>query len=222
MSKDDQIENILESIDEVEAELGRSIELVAVTKYFEVDRVRLLIESGITNLGESRVQVAIPKIEQLNQENNNLTWHLIGHLQTNKVRKAVQYFNWIQSIDSIKLLDKLESVAMEESKTLNGLIQINIGCEDQKYGFTVEEFWEKIETIMYRKYVKIRGMMAILPNTEIEETIGYFKQMERVFARLKSQYDQIDTLSMGMSKDYILAIRNGSTMVRVGSKFFML
>lgn len=222
MTTKEQINIILRSLEIAEKKVGRPIQLVAVSKYVGIDRIRPLVDSGITHLAENRIQDAIPKIEALNKDYSNLTWHLIGHLQANKVKKAVHYFDWIQSIDSIKLLYKINACATSMDKVIQGLIQINIGEESQKYGFSIEAMWENLDEFMCQTHVQIRGLMAILPQCNSEESRVYFEQMSSLYEQVSQNYEGVDTLSMGMSQDYELAIQKGATMVRVGSKFFVL
>lgn len=221
MISKNSVQLVLDDISSLEEEMRTRVQLVAVSKYVDHSRMATVIDQGITHFGENRIQDAIPKIEWLNQKASNLTWHLIGHLQTNKVKKAVQYFDWIQSIDSLRLLEKIDATAQDLNKTIQGLIQINIGEESQKNGFSLAEFQRLKNQFFKFRSVRIRGLMAILPLCETDEKSAiYFEKMSQLYEVFKEQSPFVDTLSMGMSQDYQLAIRKGATMVRVGSKLW--
>lgn len=223
MNPTKSVQAVLTSLEAASRHANRPIQLVAVSKYVKTEALYPLIASGITDFGENRIQDALPKIQALKEDHPHLTWHLIGHLQKNKVKKAVAHFDWIQSIDSIALLEKINQVASESGKTLQGLIQVNIGEESQKHGFSVDTFMSESDRFFNYESIQIRGLMAILPNCDTrEETAKYFEKMNTLYESFAAAHPGVDTLSMGMSGDYELAIEKGATMVRVGSKLFVV
>ncbi len=197
-----------------------NVQLVAVSKNYSTSSIIEAMNLGVNIFGESKVQEAI-----LKKEKNNLTtqWHLIGHLQTNKVKQAIQIFRCIQSVDSDYLALKLNREAEKINKLQEVLIQINIGNEKQKYGIDKEKSENLIEKILLLKYVKLKGLMAIAPYTKNPEEIRRcFSDMNSLFQKFKNIYgnNNITYLSMGMSSDFQIAIEEGSNMVRIGSNIF--
>ena len=188
--------------------------LLIVTKNQSVDDIKELINSGFRLFGENRVQEAKLKFSSLNNfEEINL--HLIGPLQTNKVKEALMLFDTIESIDRKKLVDEIFKVTNKalKIKTNNYYIQINIGSEDQKFGVDKSEVFELYEYAI-SKYLNIEGLMCIPPNTSSPEK--YFKEMNLI----RDDLDKSLKLSMGMSNDYLSALKNNSDIVRIGSLIF--
>ncbi|WP_342305029.1 YggS family pyridoxal phosphate-dependent enzyme [Methanolobus sp. ZRKC5] len=198
------------------------IKLVCVTKTIDPERINESIRAGAIIIGENRVQEFEEKYEELLPCER----HLIGHLQTNKVKKAVQFFDVIQSVDSLKLIQDIDRKAKTIDKMQKVFLQVNIGNEPQKYGFGLDEIEQVISEIRLLKNVQVEGLMCIPPFVSPEETRSYFRRMKVLFDELKqensSNSDNIDfqELSMGMSGDYRVAIEEGATMVRVGSAIF--
>ena len=183
--------------------------IIAVSKTFKLDHIIHLIQHGHTHYGENKVQEAVEKWENLKNENNNLQLHLIGKLQTNKVKFAVKLFDYIHSLDSEKLARKIASF---ENKNLKLFIQVNIGNEEQKSGISVNQL---IDFYDFCKDLKLNivGLMCIPPIHD--DSVKYFKKM----LDLKQKHN-FNELSMGMSSDYLDALKHGSTFLRIGSDIF--
>ncbi|MGM0771095.1 MAG: YggS family pyridoxal phosphate-dependent enzyme [Halobacteriota archaeon] len=199
-------------------ELGE-VKLVSVTKTVDTDRINESIRAGATIIGENRVQEfdkkcnCIPPCEK----------HLIGHLQTNKVQRAVELFDVIQSVDSLKVAEEINKRAGEIGKVQKIFLQVNIGNEPQKYGFSTDEIADAIKDIRTLSNIHVRGLMCIPPFVPAEEARPYFRKMKAIFDELKKEnWGNIDIqeLSMGMTGDYKVAIEEGTTMVRIGSGIF--
>ncbi|MDD2439571.1 MAG: YggS family pyridoxal phosphate-dependent enzyme [Methanosarcinaceae archaeon] len=211
MSVDNNIKSIL-------AEIGDTT-LVCVSKTVEPERINEALRAGATILGENRVQEFEAKCAQLLPCES----HFIGHLQTNKIKKAVQLFDVIQSVDSLKLIRKIDQRARVLGKVQKVYLQVNIGNEPQKSGFRVEEIKKAITEIPSLKNVCVEGLMCIPPLLSPEQTRPYFRKMKYLFEEMKQEnQDNINfcELSMGMSNDYRIAIEEGATMVRIGSAIF--
>jgi hypothetical protein len=192
---------------------NEDVVLVAVTKSVNSDVINQLLEAGVTDIGENRIQSAREKFLELKYD---CTKHLIGHLQTNKVKDAVNLFDYIHSVDSLRLASLLDKECAEQSKKIKVFFQINIGDDENKYGFTLEEFEDSFEELMKLKHIESIGLMTFLPYSDNpEDSREYFKQMKE----LSVKYG-LPELSMGMSGDYEMAIEEGATFVRVGRKLF--
>lgn len=197
---------------------GDSVTLVAVTKNHPPEVITESLALGVQNIGENRVQEAKHKQEALGKQGY---WHLIGHLQTNKARQAVAHFDLIESVDSERLLAALDKEAARIDKVQDILLQLNIAHEEQKSGLEREEYLDLLTKIDAYKNVRLRGLMVIAQKCEdVEETRPVFAAGYRAFVRLKEQRPDIDTLSMGMSGDYAIAIEEGANVVRVGTALF--
>lgn len=207
-------EKIRENVELLKKEIGAKAVLLAVTKTVGVDEVVFLKSLGINDFGENRVNNAKEKIEQV-----KATWHMIGHLQSNKVKKAVEFFDVIQSVDSVDLAEKIDKECEKQNKKIRILLQVNIAKEPQKQGFSEEKVEESISKISKLKNIQLEGFMMMAPLAEPEETRTYFRQMKALFDKYKKGYN-LKTLSMGMSNDYKVAIEEGSNMIRVGTKLF--
>jgi pyridoxal phosphate enzyme (YggS family) len=196
-----------------------STTLVCITKTIEPERINEAIRAGATIIGENRVQ----EYEDKRDDILPCEAHLIGHLQTNKVKKAVHLFDVIQSIDSLKVIRNIDMRARDIGKIQKVYLQVNIGNEPQKYGFGPDEIKNAITEIRSLRNVRVEGLMCIPPFVPLEQTRSYFRKMKALFDEMKPENrDNIDirTLSMGMSSDYRIAIEEGATMVRVGSAIF--
>lgn len=197
---------------------GDEVTLVAVTKNHPVDVVVESLNLGITNIGENRVQEAKEKRAVLA---DNGIWHLIGHLQTNKVKQAVALFDLIESVDSERLLLAIDKEAAHLGKVQDVLLQINIAGEEQKTGFSIEEYQAILPKLHEYQNLCVRGLMVIAPLCEdIEATRPVFCEGYRCFCELKLQLPEIDLLSMGMTHDFTVAIEEGANVVRVGTALF--
>ncbi|MCS3557146.1 MULTISPECIES: YggS family pyridoxal phosphate-dependent enzyme [Sphingobacterium] len=200
------------------------VQLVAVSKTKPNEDIMEAYEAGQRVFGENLVQELVEKYESLPKD---IEWHLIGHLQTNKVKYVAPFVTLIHAVDSFKLLKEIDKQAAKNKRVIDCLLQVHIAEEDTKFGFDHAELIEMLrdEEFLALKHVNIRGLMGIATNTENE------KEIKEEFYELKSLYDGIkasfyrknesfDTLSMGMSSDYKLAIEKGSNMIRVGSTIF--
>ena len=193
--------------------------LLAVSKTKPAEAVAQLAAAGQRAFGENYVQEAVGKIRSLS--GLGLEWHLIGHLQSNKAREAAQHFDWVQTVDRAKLVAALAAHRPPELNPLNVLIQVNPDDEEGKSGCTPGQVAELAAAIAAQPRLRLRGLMAIPePLPGLEDRREAFATMAKLYAALAAQYPGVDTLSMGMSADYPLAIAEGSTMIRIGTALF--
>ena len=208
---------ILDRIHNAAARSGRdpaSVQLIAVTKTVPPENVRMAVECGISHIGENRVQEALPKREAL--QDLPLTWHFIGHLQTNKAKKVVENFDWVQCIDRAELAAKLNQAAEKKAKPLAVLIEVKLHEEPNKSGIDATGLPDLVEQIRAQNRLQLRGLMAIPPPFENPEGARpYFRRLHELGRRFR-----LPELSMGMSHDFEVAIEEGATMVRIGSALF--
>ena len=202
-----------EVIDELRKELGNAT-LVAVSKTKPNEDILNAYNLGIRDFGENYVQELITKMDTLPKD---IKWHMIGHLQTNKVKELVKRNIYlIESVDSIKLMQTINKEAIKNNKIVNILIEVNIANDDNKTGCSIDDLDNLIKESNNLSNIKLLGLMAIGPHTDdINKIKGSFKKIKD----LKEQY-KLDLLSMGMSNDYKIAIEEGSNIVRIGSKIF--
>lgn len=193
-----------------------TVKLIAVSKTKPLEMIEAAYQWGQRIFGENYMQDAVPKIQNASHL-PGIQWHFIGHVQSNKARLAAQYFDMVQSVDSIKLARKLNSAACEFQKTLSILIEVNIGEEEQKHGISQINLKKLINFIQTCSNLNLCGFMCIPPYGE--EPQPYFQKMQSLFLKYKTPY-QLTELSMGMSSDFKEAIQYGATMVRVGTKIF--
>ncbi len=197
--------------------------IIAVTKYFGQDAIVAAYQAGVKDFGESRALEAIEKISQLPVEiKQNSTFHFIGHLQTNKVKKVVEHFDCIHSVDSLKLANAISNAALEFGKVQNILLQLNNAHEVQKFGFDKEGLIASFPEIEKLEGVKVLGLMNMAPlgapDNEIERL---FKDVVATKNILEEKFQcSLPEVSMGMSQDYAIAARCGATMLRIGRKLF--
>lgn len=188
------------------------ITLVAVSKTFPAEAVDAAVAAGIRAVGENRVQEARAKKPSVS---GSAEWHLIGHLQSNKAKEAAQLFDWIQTIDSAALADRVARFAETEGKRLSVLLQVNVGGEEQKNGVEPAETAELLRQTSSLKALDVRGLMTIPPAGNADETRRCFRELRTLRDELGLQH-----LSMGMSEDFEIAIEEGATMIRVGRAIF--
>lgn len=216
--------NIKENLKQIRQQLAHSqVKIIAVTKYYGVDRLIEAYNEGLRDFGENKVVDAINKIESLPQNiRNESKFHLIGHLQSNKVKKAVKYFDIIHSVDSLKLAQKIDVEAKAINKCQKILLQVNYANEESKTGFSIEELYKTYPIIRNLENIKIEGLMTMAPKSMNESGLyALFDGVKKLKFELNSKYkDSLDELSMGMSQDYIEAIKCGSTMIRLGKRIF--
>lgn len=199
---------------------GDKVTILAVTKNHPASVVTDTLVCGLTEIGENRVQEAMHKQAVLPAGGN---WHLIGHLQTNKAKHAVEHFAIIESVDSLKILAHLEKAAAELEKVQDVLLQINEAGEVQKSGFAPDDFRAAIPELKKYPHIRVRGVMVIAQATDhVEETRPVFAAGYKDFVYLKDvlKSDAVDILSMGMTHDYWIAVEEGANEVRVGSALF--
>jgi PLP dependent protein len=215
--------SIAQNIETIRQDLPAAVKLMAVTKQASVAQMREAYAVGIRDFGESRIQDAQSKQQEL-ADLPDLCWHLIGHLQGNKVRKAVQLFDWIHSVDSLKLLQQIDRVAIELNTSPNICLQVKVLPDPDKYGWTIPELFADLPEINRCQQVKISGLMAIPPlGLSSTQTTEFFERVRDLRYEINQQPElsfQLSELSMGMSGDYIPAIAAGATIIRPGSIIF--
>lgn len=197
--------------------------IIAVTKYYGLDAIIDAYGAGLRDFGESRANDAIDKIENLPDEiRKNSRFHFIGHLQTNKADKVVKYFDYIQSVDSMKLANVISESASRLGKVQKVLLQINISGEVQKFGFSERELYSNFEELLGLDNLEICGFMCMAPlGASNEQLDKVFKKAEQIKTELNTKYSlDLKELSMGMSDDYERAVANGATMIRLGRILF--
>ena len=215
--------SIAERIANIRQQLPPSVRLIAVTKQVSVEAMREAYAAGIRDFGESRTQEAEAKLAQL-RDLPDLNWHFIGHLQSNKVKKALEQFQWIHSCDSLKLAQRLDRLAEELSLQPKVCLQVKLVPDPDKYGWNAPELLSDLPELDQYKSLQIRGLMTILPlGLSQQETLQAFEGTRELADKIKQQncsHLGMDELSMGMSGDYPLAVQAGSTMVRLGRIIF--
>lgn len=220
---------ILERINQIKVEIPPNVRLIAVSKTVSVENMRIAYAAGIRDFGENRLQEALTKQSQL-KDLTDICWHFIGHLQSNKAKKAVESFSWIHSVDSLKIAQRLDHFTQEALANQEIIqapqvcLQVKILPDPHKYGWTVEQLWQNLELISQLKYLRIRGLMAILPlNLSSEEILSAFYEVQQLAKEIQQKNyfsSEFNQLSMGMSGDYPLAIKAGATMIRLGTIIF--
>ncbi|WP_447599597.1 YggS family pyridoxal phosphate-dependent enzyme [Nitrospira sp. Nam80] len=221
----DNVSHILEGIRSAALRSGRQpdqIRLVAATKTVGADRIREAIAAGVTILGENRLQEALPKIQQLGHE--HVAWHFIGRLQRRKVKAVVGKFELIHSVESLEVAEEINRRAEQAGLCQCVLLEINIGREESKGGFAPEAVAGACADLGGMAHLAVRGLMAIPPlETDPNRTRPHFRGL-RDLAQVLTQYGfpnvRMDELSMGMSADYLMAVEEGATLVRVGTAIF--
>ncbi len=210
--------NILESFNKLNSNIEklkpkRQVNIVAVSKTFTIDHIKPLIDSGHDHFGENKVQEAVSKWSDIKKTNQNIKLHMIGKLQSNKVKDAAKLFDYIHSLDNQKLADKLSKFEKNCGKNIKYFIQVNIGNELQKSGLPVNEVDQFYNYCVNEKNLNILGLMIIPPNDK--NTKNYFKALDNLNSSLG-----LKDLSMGMSSDYQEAINCNATFIRIGSLIF--
>ena len=218
------LEEIESNIQSACARAGRSresVRLIAVSKTQPVSAIEEAYALGLRDFGENKVKEMLGKEPQLPED---IRWHLIGHLQTNKVRQVLSKTVLIHSLDSLKLLDAVDFEAMKQRITVEGLLEVNVAEEESKFGFLPEELWGLLNRLCQYKNLKIRGLMTVAPFTiNQEDNRAVFRKLKEISIDTRwNTLDNIsmDILSMGMTGDYSVAIEEGATMIRVGTGLF--
>lgn len=208
----------------VRAQIPERVTLIAVSKTKPVSDLQAAYDAGQRHFGENKVQEMVEKAAQLPSD---IHWHLIGHLQTNKVKYMAAFVHLIHGVDSLKLLQEIDKQAKKAGRTQDVLLQFYIAQEDTKFGLDLQEAQEILDSIAFQqlKRIQVCGVMGMASNTSDEKQVAReFSALKKIFETLQNKYFQekptFKEISMGMSGDYQLAIQNGSTMVRVGSKIF--
>jgi pyridoxal phosphate enzyme (YggS family) len=218
----ENLQAVRTDIAESERTSGRppgSVELVAVSKAHPPELIREAIEAGQLLFGENRIQEAKAKIPELPAK---LRWHLIGHLQSNKIRQALPLFEMIHGVDSVELLEEIQRIAADLGLFPRVLLQVNVAGESSKFGFGPDRLLSEVERITRAERVQIEGLMTIPPlASEPENSRKYFVQLRELRDRLEKEFRfPLPHLSMGMSGDYRFAVEEGATLVRVGTTIF--
>ncbi|WP_373778896.1 YggS family pyridoxal phosphate-dependent enzyme [Glaesserella sp.] len=223
MSISHNLTEILQTIQQVSIDANRppqSVKLLAVSKTKPISDIQQAIDAGQTAFGENYVQEGVEKIQHF-AGCTALEWHFIGLLQSNKTRLVAEHFDWVQTIDRLKIAQRLSEQRPAHLTPLNVLIQINISDERSKSGIEPSQMQELARAISRLPHLKLRGLMAIpKPENEPARQKIALRRMETLFKQLQAEFDGIDTLSMGMSDDMQSAIECGSTMVRIGTAIF--
>lgn len=220
----ENLQEVEQKIQEVCTKVNRAreeITLIAVSKTKPISMLQEVYHLGVRDFGENKVQELSEKHPQLPQDIN---WHLIGHLQTNKVKQVIDKAALIHSVDSVRLAEVIEKEAAKKNVIVNILLEVNVAEEESKFGFKVEEVLSAVETIARFPHVRIKGLMTIAPFVENpEENRSVFVRLQKLSVDIRSKNIDnvsVDILSMGMTNDYQVAIEEGATMVRVGTGIF--
>lgn len=225
----DNVWQLKDQIAQICQRIGRRAEeitLVGVTKFAESVAIKEALDAGITHIGENRVQEGQRKFPELDQMGAKATKHLIGHLQTNKAKHAVELFDVIQSVDSLKLASEIQKQAEKINKPIDILIQVSTSGEEQKFGIGPAETMKLVDEIAKMKNISIKGLMTIAPLTEDKTVVRQcFKDLRLIRDAIQKHYPESDKvqmkyLSMGMSQDFEIALEEGANMLRIGSAIF--
>ena len=218
----ENLNRVREQIAQSAAKAGRAtddIELVAITKTHDAERVREAVDAGQQLFGESRVQEARAKIPELPSV---LRWHFVGHLQKNKIRHALPLFEFFHSVDSLALGQEMNRIANEEGMHPRVLLEVNVAGEGSKFGFKPETVRAEMESLLALPRLSIEGLMIIPPLVEeAEASRTFFAQLRELRDSLEKEFDlKLPQLSMGMTNDFMVAVEEGATLVRVGTAIF--
>lgn len=218
------LDNIYDRIKAAAEKSGRKLEdinIIAVTKTVQTDRMQSVYEYGIRNMGENRVQELLEKYEELPAD---VRWHLIGHLQTNKVKYIIDKVEMIHSVDSLELAREINSRAGKHNRKMDVLLQVNVSGEETKFGISPEKVSEYVNEIANMDNISLRGLMTIAPYAQDPQDIRpVFRNLYNIYIDIKrKRIDNVsmDYLSMGMSNDFEVAVEEGANMVRVGTGIF--
>ena len=208
--------SIKDNILKIKSEIDTKTKLVAVSKTRGNDLILEAYNNNQIDFGENRVQELAKKHEDLPKD---IKWHMIGHLQTKKVKYIAKFITLIHTVDSIKLIDEINKRAKNEKRIIDCLLQVHIANEEHKFGFKISEISEIIDYTKGKNNIRIRGLMGMATNTKNNQQINQeFQEIKNLYNKIKLPY--FDTLSIGMSSDYQIAIKNGGNMIRVGSAIF--
>lgn len=220
----ENIKNIKEDIQSY-SKNPEKVKLVTATKYVDAEGVLEYLEAGGEYIGENRVQAMREKRDFFVEKNleDKLHWHFIGSLQKNKIKYIIDYVELIHSVHSLSLAEAINKLAEKKEKVQNILLEVNISGEESKHGFSKEDIKEKIEKIKELKNINVKGLMTMAPFTEDQETVReVFRGLRELQGQLNRDFfnGSLTELSMGMSNDYKIALEEGTTIIRIGSKVF--
>ena len=213
------MKSIKNKLSEIKSKIDEKVTVVAVSKTKPIDDILKLYEDGHFDFGENKVQELIVKNKELPKD---IKWHMIGHLQRNKVKQIISFIHLIHSVDSIRVLNKINDEAKKINRKVNVLLQVKISENDLKYGFDLNEVQNLLENDFLKKYdfVNVLGLMGMASFTQNNYIINdEFQALNSIYSKFKKTY-KFNTLSIGMSGDYELALKNNSNMLRLGSIIF--
>jgi len=212
---------IAQRLDAIRANLPPTVQLIVVTKQVGVEAVRDAYAAGMRNFAENQIQSAEAKQADLT-DLTDITWHLIGHLQSNKAKKALELFDWIHTCDSLALAQKLDRLAGELQKSPKICLQVKLLPDPSKFGWSEDQLWQALDRLAQCSHLQIQGLMTILPlGLTDAEMLHTFQRLKTLATQISNQGTfSLHHLSMGMSQDYLLAVEAGATMIRLGSIIF--
>ncbi len=206
------------------ARVNRSLDevtLIGASKTRPFEELEPFFKAGVRDFGENYVQEGIPKIRAFEQHNLSATWHLIGSLQSNKAREAVANFDLIHSVDRVSLARELDKEARKIGKTQRVLVQVNVGEENSKAGIAPEQLVVLLEQLLFMQNLRVEGLMSLPPYSDnAEDSRTFHRQLRELRDQLRTQHPELNTLSMGMSRDFQIAIEEGATLIRIGTALF--
>lgn len=218
---EENVLRVMERIEKAAKTVGRNpeeINLVAVSKTVESARIKEAIEAGVSILGENYVQEAQKKIDEIGR---TVSWHFVGHLQSNKAKYAIRLFDMIHSLDSISLAEELNRRAEKEGRTMNAMIEVNLSGEATKFGAEEARVFDIAQRVLNLSHLSLVGLMTMPPYFDSPEmSRPYFIQLRELKERMDKEGIPVKELSMGMSNDFEIAIEEGATFVRVGTAIF--
>lgn len=225
----DNLRDVHSRVNAVLKRLGRpadSVAVIGVTKFADVDSIKQALKGGLTDIGENKVQEGLKKFSILTDEFSGIRKHMLGHLQTNKTKQALQLFDVIQSVDSFKLAQEIEKQANHLDLTAKIFVQVNTAGEEQKFGIKPEETFALLKAIEGYSRVNVLGLMAIAPFTDDKAVVRRcFRDLKIIYDKAQAEFSgacniKMQYLSMGMTDDFEIALEEGSNMVRVGRAIF--
>ncbi|MBF2021618.1 MAG: YggS family pyridoxal phosphate-dependent enzyme [Hydrococcus sp. C42_A2020_068] len=212
---------IAQRINQIRQQIPPQVRLIAVTKQVSVEAMREAYAAGIRDFGENRLQEALLKQERL-QNLSDICWHFIGHIQANKAKKVLEHFQWIHSVDDLKIAQRLNRLAAELPYPPQVCLQVKVLPDPHKYGWQIPELLRALPDLEQCHHLKIQGLMTILPlGLSQEQTLTAFQQTRELARTIEQRsHLRMEQLSMGMSDDYLLAVQAGATMIRLGRIIF--
>ena len=225
MNIKDNINEVLKNVETAAKRVNRTLDditVIAVTKTVDSERANEALKSGLNNLGENRVQEFMNKYEKM--DNSNINWHIIGHLQTNKVKYIINKVRLVHSLESLSLAEEIDKRSKQHDIVTEVLIEMNIGEEESKFGLKKEELFDFIKSIEHLENIRIVGLMTVAPFSENKEDVRWvFKEMKNLYDKVSSmnfKNVKMKYLSMGMTNDYDVAIEEGANIIRIGTAIF--